>query len=747
MRAQLEDLLAEFWSLREDGEAVTVEQFLARYPEREAELRKALTAMLATSQMLPEAGLPTSIAGYQVDRRLGQGATGEVFAVKDANERALALKRLLPHAAMTLRAQQRLWREADVLRELNHPNIVDVVEIGEDEASKVPFLVMELIDGTTLSAWIAEAKEHGLEHAGNKLRGPGDAWQRIARCAAAISDAVETAHKAGVLHRDLKPGNVLLRPDGAPVVIDFGLAADEAAATLTGTGDLLGTPNYMAPEQARGAPASATSDVYGIAAVLFNLLTLCPPRTGTDAVQVLELARHRQPPTPRDVVPAVPRALDLITRRAMAFREGHRYQSAGELARALETVAAGGQPVDLTLGLPQRVDDFWRQHSRAVIAVAATTVVAALAWFVIGLRNEARVETLRTAMVTAFECHLDGDADGLTSAATILVDSDELALVRWLQGEATHDNTFVVELSSGHKLLLKQPNVAVTHLQNAVALRPDLAIASGWLGIAALQADDKVLAERELTAAVRTLPNSLRLRLELGRMLRRARRGADAVVHLEHAVSLPRATSSTWHELSKARMVNKQYELAVVAVDQALGQTENARRQVAILRTKGIIFDAMKRHEEALPIMEKIVALKPTASSRMSYGMVLDKLHRIRDAKDVYQGVLKDYPNNEHALLNLAFLFAGADAKCAQCRAYFVKNTDLYDPAKVDEYATRLIRVQTGRFALAELTASYLKRTGGGEQFVAAIDEFLSQDHSAEALGRLLRAKRIVLDK
>ncbi|MBL8223316.1 MAG: protein kinase, partial [Bryobacterales bacterium] len=146
------------------------------------------------------------------------------------------------------------------------------------------------------------------------------------------------------------PSNVLLRADGTPVVVDFGLATDAAAATLTGTGDLIGTPHYMAPEQARGETTLPTSDVHAIGAILFEMLVLQPPRQGTDAVQVVAAARGGTPTSPRRVDRAVPRELDLIVRRAMAFRARHRYRSAAELAAALQLVADGGRPIGLTLG-------------------------------------------------------------------------------------------------------------------------------------------------------------------------------------------------------------------------------------------------------------------------------------------------------------------------------------------------------------------------------------------------------------
>ncbi|MGB3968034.1 MAG: serine/threonine-protein kinase, partial [Planctomycetota bacterium] len=351
--------------------------------------------MLATADLLPDAALPATIGGYRVRARLGRGATGEVFEVEDAGGRVLALKRLLPHAAAAQRANQRLQREAHVLRELRHRGIVAIADVGEDPATGLPFLVMERIDGGTLAAWLERARREGREAAAAALPGEGTGWQKIARFAAALAEAIAKAHAAGVLHRDLKPGNVLLRQDGTPVVVDFGLAADAAAATLTATGEVLGTPNYMAPEQARGEPATAASDVYGIGAILYELVTGAPPRQGNDALQVLVQARHRLPATPRSLAPGVPRELDLIVRAAMAFRCKHRPARAADLAKALQLVAAGGRPIGLTLGWSQQVGEFTQRRRVPLLTAAMAVAVASVTWLGIDWWRTARAEELR----------------------------------------------------------------------------------------------------------------------------------------------------------------------------------------------------------------------------------------------------------------------------------------------------------------------------------------------------------------
>src|SRR5947209_579089 len=162
---------------------------------------------------------------------------------------------------------------------------------------------------------------------------------------AAIARAVEDAHAHGILHRDLKPSNILLDEDDRPLVTDFGLAKRVAdGESLTGTGAIVGTPSYMAPEQTEGKPASAASDVYALGAILYEVLTGRPPFLAASVVETLLLIRSDEPVRPRLLNPAIDTDLELICRKCLEKRPEHRYASAAELARDLDAFRAG-EPV------------------------------------------------------------------------------------------------------------------------------------------------------------------------------------------------------------------------------------------------------------------------------------------------------------------------------------------------------------------------------------------------------------------
>ena len=248
-------------------------------------------------------------------RELGRGGMGVVWEVRDPAlpGRRLALKRLradLVDPDLVLR----FVREAELLARVQHPGVVRVHEVGRDEAGA--FLLTELVEGRPLAELVARGEEEPA---------------RAAELVGQLCQAVEALHRAGLVHRDLKPENVLLRPDGRPVLLDFGLARELDREGLTRTGELLGTPAYMAPEQVQDARAvDARTDVYGLGALLYALLRGRPPYSG-GPLQVLAEVLRVDPAWPACADPA----LDAVCRRAMAREPASRYPSAAALGAAL----------------------------------------------------------------------------------------------------------------------------------------------------------------------------------------------------------------------------------------------------------------------------------------------------------------------------------------------------------------------------------------------------------------------------
>ncbi len=304
------------------------------------------------------------IGRYQLVAPLGRGAFAVVWRARDAElDRDVALKAPRPDLVDDVHVARRLLREAQSAARLHHPGIVPVHEVGEHEGR--PYVVSELIEGETLARRLSRGKF---------------APDAAARLAIELADALEYAHSCGVVHRDVKPGNVLLREGGRPLLADFGLARlGSAESSLTREGDLLGTPAYMAPEQARGdtSQVGPTSDVYALGAVLYELLTGSAPFEGASAASVLYSVLHEDPAAPRSVTPAIPRDLDTICGKAMAKEADRRYASAADLAADLRRFLSQ-QPIHARrMGPAERVA-LWARRNRALAGtlVGAIVVIA-----------------------------------------------------------------------------------------------------------------------------------------------------------------------------------------------------------------------------------------------------------------------------------------------------------------------------------------------------------------------------------
>jgi len=268
---------------------------------------------------------------YELTHLIARGGMAEVYRARDRLlDRPVALKVLFPELSVDRAFVERFRREAQSAAKLSHPNIVPVFDWGEDSSSY--FIVMEYIDGRPLSAVLRET-------------GPLEP-SRAAEITSQVAAALASAHRHGVVHRDIKPGNVLITHDGQVKVTDFGIArAVNTEESLTQTGAVMGTATYFSPEQAEGIGVDARTDIYSLGVVLFEMLTGRPPFLGDTPVSVASKHVRDIPPTPRELLDTVPVQLEAVTMKAMAKLPDQRYQSAEEF-RADLLRFLDGQPVE-----------------------------------------------------------------------------------------------------------------------------------------------------------------------------------------------------------------------------------------------------------------------------------------------------------------------------------------------------------------------------------------------------------------
>jgi eukaryotic-like serine/threonine-protein kinase len=281
---------------------------------------------------------------YELDGVVGRGGMAEVYRARDIRlDRIVAIKTLRADLARDQIFQARFRREAQSAASLNHPNIVAVYDTGEDMATgvPVPYIVMEFVDGRTVRDLLQDGHrllpERSLEIIDGVLR------------------ALDYSHQAGIVHRDIKPGNVMVTRSGDIKVMDFGIARamSDAQATMTQTAQVIGTAQYLSPEQARGERVDSRSDLYSAGCLLYELLTGRPPFTGDSPVAIAYQHVRENPIPPSRVDPDVPAWADAIVLKAMAKSPADRYQTAADMRADLQR-AASGLPV--AAAPPTRVD-------------------------------------------------------------------------------------------------------------------------------------------------------------------------------------------------------------------------------------------------------------------------------------------------------------------------------------------------------------------------------------------------------
>jgi hypothetical protein len=320
-------LLRQEWRVRRRrGDCPSAAEYRARFPG----VVDDEPAFIDTrADEYPPPPRPVALPGYEVLEELGRGGMGVVYKARQvALNRVVALKMILAGAHAGPADSARFKTEAEAVARLQHPHIVQIFEVGEHDGH--PYFALEFLGG-------------GLDR---QLAGTPRPPREAARLVELLARAVHAAHAKGVVHRDLKPANVLLAADGTPKLTDFGLAKRLDEAGQTASGAVLGTPSYMAPEQAggQGNAVGPAADVYALGAILYECLTGRPPFQAATVLETLEQVRTQEPVAPTRLQPKTPRDLETVCLRCLEKKPGRRYATAEELAEDLRQFR-GGEPV------------------------------------------------------------------------------------------------------------------------------------------------------------------------------------------------------------------------------------------------------------------------------------------------------------------------------------------------------------------------------------------------------------------
>ncbi|MFN0011573.1 MAG: serine/threonine-protein kinase, partial [Phycisphaerales bacterium] len=348
----LDELLDSLLASVQRGEPIDVEGLARTHPHLRQQIFEHARLVEAVVPR-PRGDLP-DIAGFAIIAEAGRGGMGTVYLAhqESLGGRAVALKVLSGSSSLSAGARRRFRQESQIVAKLRHPHIVAVFDVADE--SGPPAYAMEWVDGRSLAALI-DAARAATHHPGSSAGGshsplhgpsrqtaaPASHTVLVCRVGVAIARALAAVHAAGIIHRDVKPSNILIRADGTPLLSDFGLARDQDGPLATQAGQFVGTPAYASPEQLRGeATLDARTDVYSLGATLYHALTLQLPYEGDGAHGVLAAIEGGRFAPPRAVSRRLPRDLDTIVCKALAPDPADRYDTAADLADDLERLIA-----------------------------------------------------------------------------------------------------------------------------------------------------------------------------------------------------------------------------------------------------------------------------------------------------------------------------------------------------------------------------------------------------------------------
>ncbi len=325
------------------------------------------------------AALPTRIGRYVIESELGRGMMGVVYRARDPElDRAIALKTISLAFAVPEEErsafEKRFLAEARAAAKLSHPAIVVVHDVGRDTESGALYIALEMLRGRTLEEIV-------------RASGPLP-WPEAVRLGVRLAEALGHAHHAGVIHRDVKPANVMMIGPGEPKLMDFGVAKLNSG-NLTASGETFGTPLYMSPEQALGQKLDGRADLFSLGSILYFALTGANPFAADSVPAILARVAYEVPPPPSTLVPEVPAAVDAVLAKAMAKAPGERYRDGAALSEALRGVlrlesgratAAGGETLSLSDADRPR-QRAWRDPRLLAAAAGVLTVLAGATWW------------------------------------------------------------------------------------------------------------------------------------------------------------------------------------------------------------------------------------------------------------------------------------------------------------------------------------------------------------------------------
>lgn len=743
----LEDIVADYLDERDDDPALTPADYAARFPDRRDRVLQAIESTLQVLHAVNDAAPPEQkrIGTFRIVREIGRGGMGIVYEAERSG-RPYAIK-LIPFAPISgPRAMERFRREIQILERLDHRNIVKIVDSGLEDGA--PFIAMEFIDGEPMSHLA------GVESP-----------RRVADLVRTVAVAVQVAHDKGILHRDIKPQNIMMRRTGAPVLLDFGLMEADDLPGLTSTGDMVGTPRYMPPERIRGEPADARTDVYGLGMVLYELLVGQPAYDQISREMIIQAVTEGRFPRPRRLAPDLDRGLEKVILKALATEARHRYATAAELAddlgRFLENRPVQGKP-------PGRLDhllDFARrQPRRAAVSCLVVVLVAASGTVLVrALHSPQTISTERAAeadMLADRAAALwfdDRDAEAVTTADRAIEINPAnrtahalVAIVRDLDPEDVGADDTARALAKAVRLQFKKvtQDDADDLLETILEVDPLNTFAMALRGRIARRQGRVDDAEKYLRQVESALDDCAEVHECLGWVYDKRGRYDEAITHCERAIDIRPDSGPAWTLLAKLHARRGTLDEGLVVVQRA--KAEAGRRQfLQVMNIEAAMLDESGRRKEAQEIFRKILELSPDSGQVwFNLGLSLDSDHQTIEAAKAYETSIENGDAERvRALLSLAHIYCGASSgSCGDCDDFYASHPEYLDSERAFEYWKRAVVADAGKQAQAYETMlgmSFRFPRGEVLEFLEEVAAREPDSPRSRRLERIIRKTRV----
>jgi len=646
----------------------------------------------------------SSLGHYRILERVGSGGMGEVYSAEDLNlRRKVALKVLPRELSENPVARQRLVREARSASQLGHANIATIYEVGEDAGEL--YVAMELVEGQSLA---------------QRIRSDPLSPEEIATIGAQVADALEAAHRQGVVHRDVKPGNILIRDDGAVKVVDFGLAIHTDAPPapddqttspteeirLTRSGFTAGTVAYMSPEQAKGAEATAAADIFALGIVLYEMATGMLPFQGATPLAVAAAIVHEQPAPPRELRPEIPAGLEKIILRCLNKTKEARPASAARIRDALRALSEkrSTQSIMMVLGSGRG----WVRPA----LWAGIVLISALAIAVWYLRPPAPDEPPPITNVDARRHFEQAQSYEQRGYSPTTLESAEESYRKALDIEP--DNPLIQAWLANVLARLEQQypeegrrDEIRALIDSALEAEPDLAVGWAVRGRLRLLEDDTAGAEQAGRKAIAADEGNPAGYIVVAQALIDRGEVDAGLAELRRGVALERG-----HIWARSVLARRLYDLG--RLDEAAVEygtiLEYDPSHTTALTNLGAIYLGMGRFAESIDLHKRLLDLQPDDVAAGNLGTSYFYLGRMEEAIAAYQRAVELGPDFPVHKVNLGDAYEAVD-EIASAREWYTKALQNYDKQlshvaegrKAEMLARRgYCAAKLGRFAEAE---------------------------------------------